>query len=182
MNTYIKMIIVLFLTILILTACQSSSTSAKPDPKSVNSEENEAEENSYEPSETKNESNTNIEEQTTDKKDQYLEKLQSAKDEVNQLEPKDSSTYALKDVENKRYKIWDDLLNEIYGAIEDQLPKDEMELVRKEQRFWISYRDDTALEASSKYKGGTQEHLEYVAVLANLTKERCYELVEDYLT
>nr|WP_279401731.1 DUF1311 domain-containing protein [Piscibacillus salipiscarius] len=70
----------------------------------------------------------------------------------------------------------------MYGVLENQLAKEEMDLLREEQRLWITTRDETALEASLKYKGGTQEHLEYVAVLANLTEERCYELVEEYLS
>ncbi|MEH7347022.1 lysozyme inhibitor LprI family protein, partial [Bacillus sp. JJ1532] len=72
-------------------------------------------------------------------------------------------------------------LNEVYGVLKEQLTTEEMNQLRKEQRNWITYRDDTALEASLKYQGGTMEHLEYVAVLANLTEERCYELVEDYM-
>lgn len=190
MNSYIKMVIVLLLTVLILTACQSSSNDTEINPESINSEDNESEHKSAESSED-DENSSIIEKQendslkiddSTDQKDIFLEKLQKANDEVNQLKPKDSSMYALKEVENKRYEIWDDLLNEIYGDLEDQLSKDEMNLLREEQRSWITYRDDTALEASLEYKGGTQEHLEYVAILANLTEERCYELVEDYMT
>jgi uncharacterized protein YecT (DUF1311 family) len=59
--------------------------------------------------------------------------------------------------------------------------QEEMDQLREEQREWIQYRDNSAAEASEKYKGGTQEHLEYVAVLANLTEERSYELVNDYM-
>ncbi|MFD2044584.1 lysozyme inhibitor LprI family protein [Ornithinibacillus salinisoli] len=42
----------------------------------------------------------------------------------------------------------------------------------------MKYRDENAKEASLKYEGGTMEHLEFVTVLANPTKERCHELVE----
>lgn len=114
-------------------------------------------------------------------KEAYLKKLNEAKKETEELEAADSSTYALKKVENDRWDIWDKLLNEIYGVLNEQLPPKEMDQLREKQRNWIKYRDDTALEASLKYKGGTQEHLEYVSVLANLTEERCYVLVEDYM-
>ncbi|MGD6842449.1 lysozyme inhibitor LprI family protein [Bacillus infantis] len=87
----------------------------------------------------------------------------------------------MKKVENDRWEIWDDRLNEIYGVLQEQLPAEEMESLREEQRDWLKERDARALEASLKYEGGTQEHLEYVAVLANLTEERCYELVETYM-
>ncbi|MDL4839411.1 lysozyme inhibitor LprI family protein [Aquibacillus rhizosphaerae] len=114
-------------------------------------------------------------------KNEYIEKLNAAKKESEELEAPDSSTYALKKVEDDRFDIWDQLLNEIYGELKEQLPPEKMDPIREEQRNWIDHRDDSALEASLKYKGGTQEHLEYVAVLANLTEKRCFELVEDYL-
>ena len=114
-------------------------------------------------------------------KEEYLKKLNNTKKEAEELEATDSSTYALKKVENDRWDIWDQLLNEIYGVLQEQLPTEEMDELREEQRKWIKSRDDSALEASQKYKGGTQEHLEYVAVLANLTEERCYELVANYM-
>ncbi|RWZ54636.1 DUF1311 domain-containing protein [Halobacillus fulvus] len=114
-------------------------------------------------------------------KEEYLEKLQSTKQKTEQLEATDSSTYALKKVENERWEAWDKRLNEIYGTLEEQLSQEEMNALREKQRDWIQYRDDQALEASLEYEGGTQEHLEYVSVLANLTEERCYELVKEYM-
>lgn len=114
-------------------------------------------------------------------KEEYLKKLNETKIEIEKLEAEDSSTYALKKVENDRYDTWDELLNEIYGVLKKHFTTEEMDLLRKEQRNWITYRDETAKEASLKFQGGTMEHLEYVAVLASLTEERCYDLVEDYM-
>lgn len=128
------------------------------------------------------ENTTETSEQQSMLKDRYLEKIKEARAEAADLEPTDSSTYALKKVENDRWNIWDDLLNETYQALEEQLPSEEMDRLRDKQREWITYRDNSALEASEKYKGGTQEHLEYVSVLANLTEERCIELVEGYMS
>lgn len=114
-------------------------------------------------------------------KEKYLKKLNDTKNETEELEAEDSSTYALKKVENDRWNIWDEWLNDIYGVLKEQLSPEEMNQLREEQRNWIKYRDDRALEASLKYKGGTLEHLEYVAVLANLTEDRSFELVEVYM-
>ena len=115
------------------------------------------------------------------KKGIYLKKLSDTKNKTEKLEATDSSTYALKKVEDDRWDTWDDLLNEIYGVLKEQLSAEEMEQLQKEQRDWIKYRDDTALKASQKFKGSTQEHLEYSAVAANVTEERCYQLVEKYM-
>lgn len=63
------------------------------------------------------------------------------------------------------------MLNEIYEVLKHQLPTEEMHHLRKEQREWIDYRDNTAKEASLKYKGGTMEQYEYVRVENNLTEK-----------
>ncbi|MFC7686500.1 lysozyme inhibitor LprI family protein [Ureibacillus sp. GCM10028918] len=119
----------------------------------------------------------------TSLKEEYLQKLNDTKKETDEMRnnPTDESTTALKDAESEIYDIWDGLLNEIYGVLKQQLPSEDMDQLREAQRKWIDYRDQTALEASLKYKGGTMEHLEYVVVLNYLTEERCFELVEDYM-
>lgn len=114
-------------------------------------------------------------------KDDYLKKLNETKKELDALQPTDESTYALKNVEGERFDVWDGLLNEIYQVLEKQLPEEEMEQLRVEQREWIKHRDNTAKEASLEYEGGTMEQLEYTAVLNDLTEERCFELVENYM-
>ncbi|WP_245837255.1 lysozyme inhibitor LprI family protein [Virgibacillus phasianinus] len=62
-----------------------------------------------------------------------------------------------------------------------QLPAEKMDQLRKEQRQWIEYRDNTAKEASLKYEGGTMEQYEYVREENNLTEGRCFELVKEYM-
>lgn len=111
----------------------------------------------------------------------YLEKLNEAKNEWDDKEPTDSSTYAQKNLEGEKFDVWDGLLNEVYGVLEEKLSKENMDQLREEQRNWLSYRDETAKEASLKYEGGTQEHLEYTAVLVVLTEERSFELVDNYM-
>ncbi|WP_339164245.1 lysozyme inhibitor LprI family protein [Siminovitchia sp. FSL W7-1587] len=121
--------------------------------------------------------------QTASLKEEYLKKLNETKKEMDELKnnPEDDSTYALKKVEGDRYDVWDGLLNEVYEVLQKQLPSEEMDQLRKEQREWIAYRDNSAKEASLTYKGGTMEQLEFVAVQADITEERCFELVEDYM-
>ncbi|AXI11105.1 hypothetical protein CUC15_05705 [Oceanobacillus zhaokaii] len=114
-------------------------------------------------------------------KETYLEKLNNAEKEVEELEPADSTTLSLKEVENERYGIWDDLLNEIYGELKVQLPAGEMDQLKEEQLSWITYRDNSAHESSLKFEGASWEPVEYASVLANLTQERCHELVENYM-
>jgi uncharacterized protein YecT (DUF1311 family) len=116
-------------------------------------------------------------------KEEYLKKLNDTKKETEEIRKNSENeiTYALKSTEGNLFDVWDGLLNEIYGVLVKQLPSEEMDQLRKEQRGWINNRDHTAKEASLKYEGGTMEQLEYVTVLNNLTQERCFELVEDYM-
>ncbi|MRG88113.1 DUF1311 domain-containing protein [Salinibacillus xinjiangensis] len=92
-----------------------------------------------------------------------------------------TTTLAMEEEEAYRYEVWDVELNKIYGILKEQLSQEQFDELREEQRNWIIQRDEKAKEASLKYKGGTMESLEYVAAQANLTRDRCYELVEDYL-
>ena len=152
----------------------------------MDTDTNTSEDDSNEKIDTSNDEPAKEEDSSTDNieaglKEAYLEKLNDTKKETEELEPTGPSTYAHKAVESNGWEIWDDLLNDIYGVLNEQLPPKEMDQLKEEQRNWIKHRDDSALEASLKYKGGTQEHLEYVAVLANLTEERCFELVENYM-
>ncbi|MFK3958814.1 lysozyme inhibitor LprI family protein [Guptibacillus hwajinpoensis] len=118
---------------------------------------------------------------TSSQKEEYLKKFNDTKKEMDEKKPTDDTTYALKKVEGDRYDVWDGLLNEVYDVLKKQLPSEEMAKLRNEQREWIEYRDQSAKEASLKYKGGTMEQLEYVTVQNNLTEKRCFELVREYM-
>ncbi|MFC4403856.1 lysozyme inhibitor LprI family protein [Gracilibacillus xinjiangensis] len=128
-------------------------------------------------------SNNPDKENSASLKEVYLQKLNETKTEMDKLRdnPEDSSTYALKNVESERFDVWDEMLNEVYGILEEQLPANMMGQLRQEQRDWIENRDNTAKEASIKYAGGTMEQLEYVAVMNHLTEERTFELVREYM-
>lgn len=193
----IRKIMVPIAALLLLAACNNSatesSTSANNEPENNSISQNEMQENTNtESAEAANTNNTNTTESEKDsganddkvsQKEEYLTKLNTKKKEMDELRnnPEDDSTYAMKKVEGERYKAWDDLLNEIYGVLQKQLSSEEMEQLKQEQREWIENRDSKAKEASLKYEGGTMEQLEYVAVLADLTEERCFALVEGYM-
>ncbi|MGG0718296.1 lysozyme inhibitor LprI family protein [Robertmurraya massiliosenegalensis] len=192
------------LLIVIVAACGKSTdeSNASPDineestetPSNTDNTDSEGNNANSENDNTDSESNSTIENEETpvnteEKEDQvslkedYVKKLNETKIEMDELRqnPTDSSTYAMKNAEGQRFDVWDGLLNEVYAVLKEQLPTEEMDQLREKQREWIKYRDSTALEASEKYKGGTQEQLEYTAVLNDLTEERCFELVEEYM-
>ena len=87
----------------------------------------------------------------------------------------------MKEASYEEYQRWDGALNEIYKALKAGLKPDLMDNLKNQQLKWIKYRDDTAKKDSLQFQGGSMEGLEYSASLAKLTKDRCYELVKEYM-
>ncbi|MEC2074482.1 lysozyme inhibitor LprI family protein [Metabacillus fastidiosus] len=117
------------------------------------------------------------------KKNEYLQKLAKVESSFGDLDHlyESGTTYELKEAEGEVYKRWDNLLNEIYGELKKQLPASEMNELRNEQREWIKNRDKQADEASANFEGGTFAGVQYLSSLGQITRERCYELVNNYI-
>jgi len=117
---------------------------------------------------------------TKSKKDEYLKKLNEM-EELDKNEEVKTTMVEMVEQQAERGKTWDKELNEIYGVLKEQLSTEEMDKLREEQRNWIKRRDEITKEVSLKYEGGTMESLEFLATIASLTRERCYELVVNYM-
>ncbi|AWE07313.1 hypothetical protein DCE79_07960 [Lysinibacillus sp. 2017] len=138
-------------------------------------------ENSTDIANTKDREHINADTNTSEiKKEEYLKKLNAMEESDKNIEA-GTTMVELNEQASERYKKWDAELNEIYEVLKAQLSAEQMNKLREEQRNWIKHRDETAKEASLKYEGGSMEPLEYVTTLANLTRDRCYELVEKYM-
>ena len=112
----------------------------------------------------------------------YQRELDSAAASIKKLKSSetDTSTWSYLNLADYELKLWDDLLNRIYQDIMEHMDETEAEGLRKEEKAWIKKRDADAKKVSSRYSGGTLEGLEHTASLAKSTKERAYELLEDY--
>ncbi len=115
-----------------------------------------------------------------DIKAKYIDKLDAINNEVNGLRYGET-TLEMKETSLKVFKKWDDALNEIYNKLKNKLSSSEMERLKKSQQDWIKRRDKRAKEDSLKSEGSSMEEIEYIESLSRTTKERCYELVENYL-
>ncbi|WP_397537153.1 lysozyme inhibitor LprI family protein [Rummeliibacillus pycnus] len=84
--------------------------------------------------------------------------------------------------ENARYAQWDALLNDIYGTLKTKLPASDFNNLRNYQRQWINGRDATADRASidAESMDSYTPKVSHAMSLAEVTKERCYELLNDY--
>jgi uncharacterized protein YecT (DUF1311 family) len=115
-------------------------------------------------------------------KQEYKTKLDNIEIGLKYLEEKEAgTTMEMREAADERYEKWDAALNEIYSVLKKQLSSSDMEKLQSEEVQWISNRDAQAKEESLKYKGGTMEPLVYSISLGEITKERCYELVEKYM-
>ena len=82
---------------------------------------------------------------------------------------------------NAEYKLWDNMLNEIYSVLKGQLSKEEVDKLIDEEVNWIKIRDDKVVVDSEPYEGGSIKSLIEITSLIGSTKDRSYELVDKYM-
>ena len=87
----------------------------------------------------------------------------------------------MKEGEATALKLWDGALNEIYQEIKENTNPKEMEIIKQSQLDWIKYRDKQAEKESKQDGDGSLSGIAYDSALAELTKQRCYELVNTYM-
>lgn len=121
--------------------------------------------------------------ETVSNQNKYFDKLNQIEIGLKELDYLyvDGITYKMLEGEIEHYERWDDALNEIYGVLKTTLTTSEMENLRNEQRDWILYRDYEAEVAAKEFEGGTFEEVTLISVKQQLTKDRCYTLVKNYM-
>ena len=174
-----KLLISTLLACIFLTGCSNTMNEGTNTQQPVNTEQDTEQEEKIQ------EELPEIEEETAaiETKDEYILKLNNIEEGLADLQDlnDEGTTVSMKAAAEETYKRWDTALNEIYNALKEQLSTSEMAELKEKQVNWITYRDETAKDESLEYKGGTMESLQYIATLAGVTKERCYELVELYM-
>lgn len=119
-------------------------------------------------------------------KKEFLKKLDNIQKELDALpEKKDSDmgiTIAMRSYYGISYDKYDKALNEIYALLKKQLSPETMKNLQVEQLKWIKGKEASANKAAAEYKGGSFEFVAYSSSLYKSTKERCYELVNKYMT
>lgn len=74
------------------------------------------------------------------------------------------------------YEVWDGGLNDIWGKLKAVLPEEEMSALTQEEREWIAYKEARAAEVGAEFEGGSIQPLMINDKLADLTRDRVYEL------
>ena len=180
---------------------QSNDSSTDGTMKSENSGNNNSDETSVQKSNsqvevsleeanTTNKINESIQEDKISKivgrKIEFIERLDNIQKELDAMpEKKDSDkgvTNAMKNYYGISYETYDKALNEIYALLQKELSPETMKDLKTEQMKWIVQKEDMANEERLKNNGGTFENVAYYISLYESTKERCYELINTYMT
>ncbi|MDY6013051.1 lysozyme inhibitor LprI family protein [Clostridium sp.] len=133
-----------------------------------------------------NTNNSNTNNSSTSKSDmalariKYLNRLNDIQNQIDSMEPGDT-TAEMNENADAAYKAWDGALNDIYQYLKANLPSDEFKPLEKEEIQWIKQKEENAKQAADKYRGGTAATSVYLGSLGDDTKNRCYELVNEYM-
>jgi uncharacterized protein YecT (DUF1311 family) len=116
----------------------------------------------------------------------FLERLDNLQKELDTLPDKEGSdsgaTNAMKNYYGISYEKYDEALNAIYATLKKDLSQETMQDLQTKQLKWIEEKEAKAEEERLKYDGGTFENVALYISLYESTKERCYVLVNEYMT
>lgn len=146
--------------------------------------------NSQEEANPPSKSNKNIQEEVTTKivgrRKEFIERLDNIQKGLDALPYKKDSdngvTNAMKSYYGVSYDRYDKALNEIYTLLQSELSPKIMIALKNEEINWIKQKEDIANEERLKYNGKTFEWVAYYISSYKSTKERCYKLVNTYMT
>lgn len=79
------------------------------------------------------------------------------------------------------FEKWDNALNEIYDVLKTELSPIQMTKLKQEQLNWITYRDNEAQKAYDEWGEGSFAPVMYSDAKVHATKERCYQLIDEYM-
>lgn len=113
--------------------------------------------------------------------DEIAAEISYAEEQEKEVEKKQEAATTQMDMNltaKEMYQLWDDTLNAVWKLLEANLSEADMEVLRKEEKEWIAFKEAEAQEAGLENEGGSLQPLLEAVTAAELTKERVYELAE----
>ena len=111
-------------------------------------------------------------------RDEYTDRMENLEMENASL---DESSYDFVEIERIKCEEWKGLLNEVWDVLDSQLSQDEMDYLNSEQRQWVDTKEAQAVDDSSYYDDEEDREIAYLYTTTQLTKERCAELINQYM-
>lgn len=109
-----------------------------------------------------------------------LEELDAQIAKNHAADQENSKNYSVKARAESELKLWEAELESIITTLNDRLDSDKQEELAKKQREWYRQRETKAIEASGKKNTSSLAELEYTFSLVSATRERAYELANEY--
>lgn len=180
-----RKIFILLLPVALAAGCTSYSAGQdiSEDAGGVNTYNHDA--NNTDSLESGSDADDNGDEDLETDKEKYADMLDELEEELASLEEKaeDGTHEEMEEAEDELYERWDVALNEIYDALENELSGEAMDDLRDEQQEWIDDREEYGEDEASENEGEGGSHDSFAVTEAKkeYTKERCYDLIDDYM-
>ena len=94
-----------------------------------------------------------------------------------QLQNADLSQTELNELAEQKYKVWDNVLNDMWTYLKLTLPADQMAALTRDEAAWINSKEAQAAAAAAGFQGGSMYPMVYYLQAAELTRQRAYVLV-----
>ncbi|MGH0495514.1 lysozyme inhibitor LprI family protein [Bacillus wiedmannii] len=79
------------------------------------------------------------------------------------------------------YELWDNKLNEIYSTLKNTMSPDAFQSLKTKQIAWVKEKESKVKAIGTDTNNGKMRRIEASEEKYNMTKERCYELVNGYM-
>lgn len=176
-----------------MISCESQKEEDKKEPTKPNVEtttdkndtqqEEVSKDTTDKPEETSKPSNNNSS-TIKNQKTNWIKKLDGIKANMEDVQKQMDygTTYEMGVAATEMYNRWDKPLNEIYQELIKQMPADKAKALEAEEIKWIEYKEEEGKKALKQYEGGSFAPINATLTKANITRDRCYELVNKYMT
>ncbi len=108
----------------------------------------------------------------------YYSSYKESYDYYTRLAAETTSTAEMVDNAKRRYEVADDCLNYLWDIIRYCLDEEAFMKLQSEQREWVSQKEEQAQANADEWGGGSGAPVVYYDILADLTMQRCGELLE----
>lgn len=113
--------------------------------------------------------------------EELKDRLQTVEEQIAaQEEAADSNPASRYMAAEYAWNLWDGELNLIYSHIRSHMLEEEAENLKREEVAWLKERDLAAEQAYVQNDTPPKQSIQYITISAQKTRERCYELLEQY--
>lgn len=112
----------------------------------------------------------------------YRQRLEDLDSQISALREsdQDSNAYSRQKTAEAELRLWEGEMNQIYEALLEELPSEEQEELADSQSQWLKDREAAASQKLAGNSPTSMEGLEYMVSMTSWTRDRAYELAEQY--